>query len=105
MVGWGWPVCWRWGGLVLWVLGDPLVLDISHIARVAIGHVVGDDLGASVGKGHSVLANSVVAVPLLVLGKVGSRVGVCHCVLVAVDGWRHRGGSGGVTVGGRGGGG
>ena len=64
-----------------------LILDISNIARVSIGNIVGDNLGAAVGKGNTVLSSSVVAIPLLILGKVGSRVGVSHGVLISIDSW------------------
>merc|ERR550534_2357120 len=83
-------------GLILGVLGNTLVLDISHIAGMAVSHVVGHNLSAAVGKGHSVLAKGGVTVPLLILAKVGAGVAVLDAVLVGVDG-------GGVSWGGVGG--
>merc|ERR1719323_1147942 len=72
------------GGLVLRVLGLALVLDISDVAREAVGDGVGDDLGPAVGKGNTVLAVGGIAIPSLVLAKVGSRVAVLNTVLEVV---------------------
>ena len=71
-------------GLGLWVLGNTFVPHISNIAGVAIGNIVGDNLGAAIRKGNTVLSSSVVAIPLLILGKGGSRVGVSHSVLIGI---------------------
>ena len=73
------------GGLVLGVLSLALVLDISDVARVAVGNLVGDDLGPAVGKGNTVLAVGGIAVPSLVLAKVGARVVILNTVLVGVS--------------------
>ena len=73
------------GGLVLGVLSLALVLDISDVARVAVGNLVGDDLGPAVGKGNAVLAVGGIAVPSLVLAKVGARVVILNTVLVGVS--------------------
>ena len=72
------------GGLVLGVLSLALVLDISDVARVAVGDLVGDDLGPAVGKGNAVLAVGGIAVPSLVLAKVDARVAVLNTILVVV---------------------
>merc|ERR1712241_287739 len=71
-------------GLVLGVLSLALVLDISDVARVGITDSVGDDLGPAVGEGNTVLAVGGIAVPGLVLAKVGSRVAVLNTVLEVV---------------------
>ena len=71
-----------------WGVGShSLVFDISNIARVSVSNVVGDHLGAAVGKGNAVLAVGGVAVTSLVLAKVGARVLISNTVLVSVDGW------------------
>ena len=62
-----------------------LILDISNIARVSIGNIVGDNLGAAVRKGNTVLAVGGVAITSLILTKVGARVLISHTVLVSVD--------------------
>merc|ERR1719295_181432 len=94
MVCWNWLGCWVVGRLwlVLRELGYTLVLDVSNIPGVSIGHVVSDNLGAAVRKGHTVLALGGIAVPVLVLAKVDARVVVSHSVLISVD-------SGGVSWG------
>ena len=61
-----------------------LILDISNIARVSIGNIVGDNLGAAVRKGNTVLAVGGVAITSLILTKVGTRVLISHSVLVSV---------------------
>merc|ERR1719458_1748742 len=73
-------------GLVLVVVGLSLVPDVHHIAGVAVSGVVGDDLGPAVGKGNAVLANGGIAIPVLVLAKVGARVAVLDSVLEVVGG-------------------
>merc|ERR1719264_1207401 len=73
-------------GLVLVVVGLSLVPDVHHIAGVAVSGVVGDDLGPAVGKGNAVLANGGIAIPVLVLAKVGTRVAVLDSVLEVVGG-------------------
>ena len=61
-----------------------LILDISNIARVSIGNIVGDNLGAAVRKGNTVLAIGGVSITSLILTKVGTRVLISHSVLVSV---------------------
>merc|ERR1719295_2048759 len=106
MVCWNWLGCWVVGRLwlVLRELGYTLVLDVSNIPGVSIGHVVSDNLGAAVGQGHPVLALDGIAVPVLVLAKVGARVVVSHGILVGVDGgsvgWGSIGGWGTCGIGG-----
>ena len=72
------------GGLVLGVLGLALVLDINDVARGGITDSVGDDLGPAVGKSNAVLAVGGIAIPSLVLAKVGTRVVILNTVLVGV---------------------
>ena len=72
------------GGLVLVVVGLTLVSDIGDVARVAIVDLVGDDLGPAVGKGNAVLAVGGIAIPVLILAEVGTRVAVLDTVLVVV---------------------
>ena len=47
-----------WRRLVMdgWVMWMAFILDISNVAGRRIGNIVGDNLGAAVGKGHPVLA-------------------------------------------------
>ena len=71
---------WGWG-----IVSLTLVLDISNIARVSISHIVGDNLGAAVRKGNTVLAVGGVAITSLILTKVGARVLISHTILVSVD--------------------
>ena len=103
MVGWGWVVDWGrlvgWGGLVLGVLSNTLIPDVSDVARVTVSNVVGHNLGATVGEGNAVLSSSGVSIPLLILAKVGSRVRVSDSVLVSVDGWGISVSWGGSVVG------
>ena len=97
LVDWSWGrlVCWGRlvgrgglvGRLVLWILGLALVPHISNIARVAIGHIVGDNLGAAVGKNNTVFAQGGVSVPFLILGEVGSGVRVGNSILISIDSW------------------
>ena len=66
--------------------GDTVIGDIGDIAASSVSHVVVDGLSAAVGQGHGVGAGGGVAVPVLVLGKVGAAVVVVHAVLVRVHG-------------------
>ena len=68
------------------IAGHSLVADIGHISAVGVSHVVVDVLDPAVGQGHAVGAAGGVAVPLLLLPKVGAAVVVGHGVLVGVDG-------------------
>ena len=86
MISWGW-VDLDWGWVVWLVMGLSLVLDISNISRVSISSVVSHNLGTAIGKGDPVLASGGVAVPLLVLGKVGTRVVISNGIAILVDSW------------------
>merc|ERR1719361_693430 len=72
------------GLLVLRVVGLALIPHISDVATVSVSDLVGDDLGPAVGKGNTVLAIGGIAIPVLVLTKVGARVAVLNTVLVVV---------------------
>ena len=88
MVGWGGVVDWGrlvGSGLVLRVLGNALVADISNISTIGVGNAVGDNLGAAVRKGNAVRSGGSVPVPLLILGEVGTGVVVSDSVLIGVD--------------------
>ena len=74
-------------GLGLWVLGNTFVPHISNITRVGIGNTIGDNLGAAIGKGNTVLASSGISVPLLVLTKVSLGVVISNSVLISVHSW------------------
>ena len=82
VVGWGWLV---WGRLVLWVLGNTLVLDISNIARVGISNIVGHNLGAAIRKSNTVLAIGSIAIPVLIGSKVRARVVISDSISILVD--------------------
>ena len=93
----GWTVDWRWlvddwGSVVDWgwLVHDwgsvPFILDIGDISVIAIGVVV-DNLGAAVGKSNSVLASHLVAVRVLLLGKVGAGVLVLDAILKGIGLW------------------
>lgn len=85
MVGSGVSLDWGW---VVWlVVGLTLVLDISNVARVGIGNIVGDDLGAAIGKGNTVRSSGGISITGLGLAEVGTRVLVSDTVLVSVDSW------------------
>ena len=72
----------RLGVVWLWGVSDPLVLDVGDVSVLVVG-VVGDDLGAAVGKGNPVLAGDDAVVILdLLLVEEGARVLVLHAVLV-----------------------
>ena len=73
-------------GVVGLVLGLTLIPDISNIARVGISNVVGHNLGAAIGKSHTVLAVGGVVVAGLVGSEVGARVVIVDSVGVVVDG-------------------
>jgi len=54
--------------------GLALILDISNIARSSIQNIVGDNLGAAIGKGNSVLAVGGVSIAVLVVSILGISV-------------------------------
>ena len=72
------------GRVVGLVLGLTLVPDIGNIARVGISGVVGHDLGAAVRESNTILASSGVAITVLILGKVGTRVVISNSIAVLV---------------------
>ena len=96
---WGWVVNWLGGwmvhwlrgwvvGLGFWVGGNTLVLDIGNVAIWTIGvRSVGDNLGATIRKGNSVRAAHGLAIRVLSLGKVGTRVLIVHSILISVGLW------------------
>jgi hypothetical protein len=86
LVGSGLLVSGGWG-----VRCDSFVSDISDIPGVSISDVIGDNLGAAVGKEDAIATVGGIAVALLIGSKVDSGVIVLHGVLVAI-------GSGGVLV-------
>ena len=61
--------------------GLALVLDVHHVAGVAVGGVVGDDLGAAVGEEDAVRAVGGVAVT----GLVGVELDVALVAVLGVD--------------------
>ena len=65
--------------------GLALIPDISNIARVSISHIIGDNLGAAIGKSNMVLAVGGVVVTGLVGAKVGARVVIVHSIGILVD--------------------
>ena len=73
------------GLVVVGVVGLALVPHIGDVAGVAVVDLVGDDLGPAVGKGDAVLAVGGIAVPVLVLAKVGARVVILNTILVGVS--------------------
>jgi len=73
---------WCWGVVCL-----SLVFDISNIARVTISNVVGHNLGATIREGDTVLAVGGITIPVLVLGKVGTRVVISNSIAILVDSW------------------
>ena len=68
-------------------LGIALVPHISDVARVGIGNVVGNNLGAAIGKSNTVLASGGVVVTVLVGSEVGASVVISNSIAVLV----HRG--------------
>ena len=72
-------------GLIGSIVSLTLVSDISNIARVAIGNVVGHNLGTAIGKSHAVLAIGSITITVLVLGKASSRVIISNSIAVLVD--------------------
>ena len=72
-------------GLVFGELGDTLILDVGNISTVALNiSMVVNNLGAAVGKGHSVGALNQVGVRVLLLVKVGTGVVIMHAILESV---------------------
>merc|ERR1711881_201087 len=77
-----------WLGWVIWLIVSlALVLDVGDVAGVSVSHVVGDNLGAAIGKGNTVFTMSGITIAGLILGKVSARVVVGDSILVAVDSW------------------
>ena len=72
-------------GLIGSIVSLTLVSDISNIARVAIGNVVGHNLGTAIGKSHAVLAIGSITITVLVLGKASSRVIISNSIAILVD--------------------
>ena len=100
-------VSWCRFGFVLRILGHSFVLDISYVARVGIGHTVGDNLSPAIRKGNTVRPMGGIPVPVLVLAKVCSRIVVSYSILICIDSrcvcwggiWGRRGSSVGASKG------
>ena len=82
VVGWS-----RLGWVVWLVVGFSLVLNISNVARVGITNTVGDNLGATIRKVNTVLARGGIAISVLILGKVSTRVVISNSIAILVDSW------------------
>merc|ERR1719471_2330852 len=80
-------VSWSRFGFVLRVLGHSFVFDVSHIARVGVGHIVSDNLSTAIREGNTVRAMGGIPVPVLILPKVCSRVVISYSILVSVNSW------------------
>jgi len=76
-----------WGWVVWLVVSLSLVPHINNISRVSISGAVGHNLGATVREGNTVLSRGSIAIPLLIGGKVGTRVVISNSIAVLVDGW------------------
>jgi len=75
-------------GWVIWlVVGLSLVSDISNIARVAISNIVVDNLGTTVREGNTVFTIGSIAIPLLIGGKVSTRVVIGNSIAILVNSW------------------
>ena len=61
--------------------GLALILDVHHVARVAVGGVVADDLGAAVGKEDAVRAVGGVAVT----GLIGAKLHIGAIAVLGID--------------------
>ena len=89
MISWsdrGSMVDWSWLGFGIG--GSAFVLDIGNMAALTIGiRGVGDSLGATIRKGNSVRATHNIAIRVLGLGKVGTRVLIVHSILISVGLW------------------
>ena len=72
-------------GMVGLVVGLSLVFDISNIAGVSIGNIVGNNLGPAIGKVDTVFTMGGISVTVLVGGEVGSRVVISNGISVVVD--------------------
>ena len=70
-------------GLIRSIVGLTLVFDISDISRVSISDSVGDNLGTTIGKSHSVFSRyNSVGVLSFFLVKVGARVFITDSISV-----------------------
>jgi len=73
---------------VVWLIVSlSFVSYINNISRVSISSVVGHNLGAAIRKGNTVLSGGGIAIPVLVLGKVDTRVVISHSITILVDSW------------------
>ena len=72
-------------GLIGSIVGFTLVFDISNIARVSIGNIVGHNLGTAIGKSHAVLAVGSITITVLILSKAGARVVISNSIAILVD--------------------
>ncbi|TRY79730.1 hypothetical protein TCAL_16116 [Tigriopus californicus] len=72
------------GGLVGVIVGLTRVLDISHITRVVISHLVGHGLNAAIRQSHVILTIGGVAVSGLVGSKVDSRIIIMDSITVLI---------------------
>ena len=82
---WSWSVSrgWRRG------IGNGFsnVFNISNVTGVSVSDVIGDNLGAAIGKGNTVSSVGGVSVPVLVGSKVNTVVAVGNSVLVVICWW------------------
>ena len=63
------------------------VNNLSNITRICIGCVVGNNLGASVRKQHTVLTRCGISISLLILSKIYTTVVILNGILVSIYWW------------------
>ena len=85
MIDWSWVSRLSW--VVGFIVGLTLILHIGNIARIGISNVVGDNLSAAIRKGNMVLPSCGIAISVLILGKVGTRVVISNSIAILVDSW------------------
>lgn len=83
MIYWSW-VGFNWS---LIIMSLSLVSDISNIARVPISSAVGNNLGAAIWKSYAILSSGSIAIPVLILLEVGTRVVISNSIAKLVNSW------------------
>ena len=83
---WLWGISWL-GWVVFWVLSNTFIFDIGNISTIGISHIVGDNLGATIGKVYTVFTISSITVTVFVGSKISFSIVIMDCISVLVHCW------------------
>ena len=84
VVSWLRGVVWSW--LVFWVLGNTFVFNISYVSTIGI-YVIGNNLGAAIGKGNGVATGSGIAITVFISRECSLGIIILDSITVFIYSW------------------